>query len=107
MRISLTDNSSRWFNDDTAKIWREATIRVPEDPDACVSRVTGNSWEHERLYLTEHGSFIMCYFNERNLSATQFILVPPATAIKWLLANDYADEVPKLEYEKELREFEI
>jgi hypothetical protein len=103
----LTDNSGRWFDIESAKIYTEAIIMA--SPSSCtgVSRATGNSWEHETLYLTMHGAFIMHFFDEHNPTLSQFIEWDVNTAVKWLLSNGHGGEVRKLELQNEEKQFEI
>lgn len=104
-KVSLSDNSGRWFDADSAKKWPEA-VMLAEDGTP-VSRATGNSWEHETLYLTKYGSIVMHFFDEHNASHSQCVEWDPQKAVKWLVANGYNDDVTKLDLASEAKQFEI
>lgn len=104
-KVSLTDNSGRWFDKDSAKEWREAVILA--DDGTPVSMATRNSWEHETLYLTKAGSFVMWFFNEHNHSLSQYVEWDEDKAAKWLLANGHNDDVVKLDLTNQERRYEI
>jgi hypothetical protein len=86
-KVTLTDNSGRWFDVDAARRWDEAAIMA--DDGTPISRATGNSWEHEALFLTTKGTFIIHCYNDRNRSLDSFAEYDPKEAVKWLLANGY------------------
>lgn len=104
-RISLTDNSGRWFNLDTARRWDEGVIRA--DDGTPISRATGNSWEHEALFLTTNGTFLLFAGSDRNPSLATFNIMEPEKAIQWLLANNHHDGIDQLEYSQEVERFEL
>jgi hypothetical protein len=104
-KISLTDNSGHWFDKDAAKEWRAAAHLVDGGP--AVSRATGKSWEHETLYLTSHGSFVMHFADDHNPTHAQYVPWEDDQAIKWLVANGYNDEAEKLGLAKLERKAEV
>src|SRR5437016_2404935 len=95
-KITLTDNSGRWFDLEATRRFDESTAYAGDGVD--VSRQTGNSWEHETLFLTTNGMFVLHCLNDRNPTLASFTEYPPDKAIPWLLANGYPDEVAKMEY---------
>ncbi len=104
-KVPLNDNSGRWFDLQSARSWPEAVMLASDGTP--VSRATGNSWEHETLYLTTHGSFVLGFFDEHNPSHTQFVEWDQTRAVKWLISNGYGDQVAKLELEAEEKHLEI
>ena len=112
----LTDNSARWFDLDASKTFREAVV-VHEG--AVISRATGNSWEHETLYLTQGGSFIICFSNDHtdlaNLSEPQYEEWGEKKAIQWLIANGHFEKVSQMDspqnprgyYSKKIEQLEV
>ena len=103
-RITLTDNSGRWFDLEAAYRFDEATVLA--DDGTPISRATGNSWEHETLFLTTHGTYIIHFQNDRNRSLDSFSEYDPKKAVQWLLANGYPDEVAKQGFGKDVEEHE-
>ncbi len=104
-KISLNDNSGRWFDLDAARRWDEA--RIYADDGTPISRATGNSWEHEALLLTANGTFLLFAGSDRNPSLATFNIMEPEKAIQWLLANSHHDGIDQLEYSKEAGQFEL
>jgi hypothetical protein len=103
-KITLTDNSGRWFDVDASKRWDEA--RVYANDGTTISRATRKSWEHETLFMTIAGTFIIHCLNERNASLASFAEYDGKKAIQWLLQNGYPDEASKLDYKGEMEAFE-
>jgi hypothetical protein len=99
-KITLTDNSGRWFDADAAKRWDEATVCA--DDGTPISVATRNSWEHETVFLTRAGTIIMHCVNERNPTLASFVEYDTKQAIQWLLQNGYPDDVAKWEYKGDM-----
>jgi hypothetical protein len=99
-KITLTDNTGRWFDVDAAKRWVEA--KVYADDGTPISCATRNSWEHETLFLTRAGTFIIHCLNERNPSLASFTEYDAKKAIQWLLQNGYPDDLAKLDYRADM-----
>ena len=101
----LTDNSGRWFDVDTARIFQEAIVLAPDATP--VSRAAGNSWEHETLYLTLEGTFVMHFADDHNPTLNQFVEWNVKRAVKWLLSNGHGAEVMKMGLESEEQQLEL
>lgn len=97
-KITLNANSGRWFDLDSAKRWDEA--RVYADDGTPISLATQNSWEHETLFLTRAGRFIMHCLDEHNPSLASFVEYSLEKSVDWLLKNGYPDDVAKLDYKR-------
>jgi hypothetical protein len=93
-KISLSDNSGRWFDAQHAKQWPEAIVLA--DDGTAISRATGKSWEHETLFLTQAGTFVMNLLDTRTFHS-QYVECSVELAAKWLIANGYTDELARLE----------
>ena len=104
-KVSLSDNSGRWFDNDCAKEWHEAVMVA--DDGTTVSMATGNSWEHETLYLTKSGSFVMHFVNDHNPTLAQYAEWDQKRAVKWLLANGHNHDLVKLDLANEESSFEM
>lgn len=55
-RIVLTDGSGRWFDEDKAEAFDEERWF---DGRNQISRATGDQFEHERLYRTASGQWVL------------------------------------------------
>jgi len=94
-RVPLTDDSSKWF--DTSK-----AIRFDEDTrwdgNNHISRATGSQWNHEALYFTKSGNWILNAWSQcRGGSPETYGTIGEESAIAWLISQDYADKAERLE----------
>ena len=87
-RIVLTDGSGRWFNDAKAKRWEEETRWNGNNH---VSKATGSQWEHETLYRTAGGIYVVHHSSQWQGSTDTIEEVTANDAAKWLSTNDYLD----------------
>ena len=90
-KATLSDNSGRWFDKDSAKVWRESAI--PVDDGKSISRITGNSWEHEMLYFTTNGFFVAHFFDDHHPDRSQYVELNEERAVRWLLASGYNEDI--------------
>ena len=87
-RIVLTDGSGRWFDDAKAKRWEEETRWNGNNH---VSKATGSQWEHETLYRTAGGIYVVHHSSQWQGSTDTIEEVTASDAAKWLSTNDYLD----------------
>ncbi len=90
-KVTLSDNSGRWFDKDSAIAWRESAIQM--DDGSSISRITGNSWEHEMLYFTTNGFFVAHFFDDHHPDRSQYVELNEERAVRWLLASGYNEDV--------------
>lgn len=89
-RINLT-NASGWFNKETAISFDESTFWNGSNH---ISKATGSQTEHERLYKTASGKWVLaCWSNWQNTSDS-FEAISENEACQWLFK---AEEYEKLE----------
>ena len=74
-----------WFNrDDAQKIrednWR-GRARVTSDP-------AGRQWEHEELYVTRLGRFVLRCWSEGKGFGERYVEIDAEVAAAWLVRND-------------------
>lgn len=100
-RIALTDNSGRWFSPDSAKFYDEAKNY---DGNNMISQATGSQTEHEALYRTNGGRFILNEWSDHQGSTASYSEVSNEAAAKWFAINDYD---PHKSCEKEFNDLEI
>ncbi len=99
-RIALTDNTGRWFDAEKALVYQEATRW---DGSNHVSLATGSQWDHERLYRTAGGRWILNTWSQWEGTAETYAEISDANAAQWLVENDHethaacADEYSALE----------
>ena len=85
-RVALTDGSHRWFDPDKAQRWEDG---VRFDGHNHVSLATGSQWEHETLYRTPGGSWIIRHTSQRQGSSPSVREVGAEEAVEWLIRNDH------------------
>jgi hypothetical protein len=86
-RITLADG--RWFDASKAKRWEEDTRW---DGHNHVSLATGSQWDHERLYRTPGGIYVLHHWSQWQGSTETYEEVTREAAARWLSVNGHADE---------------
>lgn len=89
-RITLTDGSGRYFDDSSAVKFDEQTRF---DGRNHISVPTGSQWEHEALYYTKSGRWVLNSWSQWQGGPNDYAEVGEAEAIRWLSANEcWGDE---------------
>ena len=95
-RINLTDGSNKWFD-------LERATKFSEDShwngNNMVSVATGSWTEHEALYRTASGWFILNSWSQWEGTRETWERISDQVAYDWLLKNGYPEEVPDPELE--------
>ena len=103
-RVNLTDGSG-WFDTDSAECYEERTRR---EGNHHVSLATGSQWEHEALYRTASGDWILNWWSDWRDCEERYELITESEAMGWLIRMKHADvilkEEPESEPAKELRQ---
>lgn len=100
-RIALTDGSGRWFSTETAELFTEATYW---DGHNTISKATGSQWEHEALYRTAGGRFILNRWSDYQGTVATYKEIDNAAAAKWFSINEHE---PHQQCEQEFKDLEI
>ena len=100
-RIAVNDPDTgavtgTWFDRDRATKYEEDR---DYDGSRWISRATGSQWNHEVLFRTASGRWILNEWSQYGNRLEKYYEVSEATAHAWLLANDHADAVPAEEVE--------
>lgn len=85
-RIALTDGSGRWFDAEKAERFEEARFF---DGTNLRSKATGEKWDHEELYRTAGGRWILHHWSQWAGSVDSWREISPAAAAAWLVRNEY------------------
>lgn len=99
-RIALTDDTGRWFNPQTAETFEEATWWNGNNH---ISHATGSQWEHQRLYRTKGGRWILNTWSQWQGSSEEYLEISDRDAAAWLVKNEHkphkacAEEIAALE----------
>lgn len=94
MRRQVIDGG-QWFDLDKAKCFDESSWF---DGSNHISHATGSQWEHEALYRTRGGRWILHSWSQWQGSRDEWIEIDDAAAAKWLVRNGY-DPHPACEAE--------
>ena len=83
-RQTLTDGSGVWFDTKAAVCFGEETRW---DGRNHISVATGSQWEHEDLYYTKSGKWVLHHWSQWQGSAPSWAEVTEAEAVRWLSVN--------------------
>jgi hypothetical protein len=82
-RQAISDG--RWFDVDKAKKYSEDTWF---DGSNHISCATGSQWEHEALYKTASGRWVLNHWSQRQGSADCWAEISEEDAARWLIKNN-------------------
>lgn len=88
-RIPLTDGSGRWFDDQSAISFAESTRWNGNNH---ISRATGSQWDHETLYHTRSGQWVLHHWSQWQGSLERYDTVAETEAVAWLVNNEYGPD---------------
>lgn len=103
-RVVLTDGSGRWFDTEKAQEFKEATRW---DGSNNISRATGSQWEHETLYRTASGLFILNHWSQYQGSKDTYEQISVAEAAKWCSINEHDPETLPREVQEQFAALEL
>lgn len=86
-RIALTDGSGAWFNSESAILFKEDTRF---DGRNQISVPTGSQWEHQWLYYTKSGKWVLNEFSNYQGSLESYAQISEDEAVTWLIQNGYS-----------------
>ena len=95
-RISLDNAPGKWFDLDRAQRFEEDTWW---DGNNMVSKSTGSQFDHESLYRTASGWYVLHTWSQWQGSNETWVRVSDQAAYDWLLKNGYEDAIPAPELE--------
>lgn len=81
-----------WFNPNSAQKWEEDTRW---DGNNHVSLATGTQWDHEWLYRTRSGAYVLHWWSQWQGSRERWERISDEQAHAWLIAQGEADSVPE------------
>ena len=92
-RITLTDGSGRWFD-------QEKAIRFDEDSwwdgNNHISSATGSQFDHEILYHTSSGRWILHKYSQWQGRPDTYVEIGDDAVSKWLANNNCYEKVEQL-----------
>lgn len=88
-RINL--GNGKWFDGAKAKRWDESTTWNGNNH---ISDATGSQWDHEQLYRTAKGMWVLHCWSQWQGSRATYEIIDETSAIGWLIDNGHGDDVP-------------
>lgn len=85
-RVSLGEG--RWFNPETAVAIQEGTRW---DGNNYISLATGSQWDHETLYFTRKGAWVLRTWSQRDAVRDQYTILTEEQAANWISDNELTD----------------
>lgn len=85
-RIAINGTKGAWFDAEKAKKYEEESFLCGS---SYVSKATGSVHEHEALYITKGGVYILC--SERGYFES-YVLISKAEAAQWFCSQSFSDE---------------
>ena len=106
-RISVMHHgeyNGMWFDADKAEEFQEETYW---NGNNYISKATGSQREHEKLYFTKSGKWILHSWSDWQGRRASTELISLEEAVRWFARNEYKDEdIPKFIL-KELENYEL
>lgn len=103
-RVSLTDGSGRWFDLDKAEEYKENSFH---DGRNFISKATGSQWEHEAIYITAGGKFILNHWSNWQGSVETYEEISADEAARWFAKQGFDDDdIPEV-FREGVYSFEI
>lgn len=89
-RTALTgDDAGKWFNRKVAIKFQEQTRWNGNNH---ISRATGSQWEHEALYYTKSGRWVLNHWSQWQGSLESYTEIGLTEAVSWLVNNECLDD---------------
>jgi hypothetical protein len=85
-RVTLTDGTGRWFDIEKAECFEEAFVW---DGQNRISKATRSKWDHEELWRTGGGQWVLHSWSQWQGTTDSWTLVDDAFAARWLATNDH------------------
>ena len=91
-RIAITKNGEpqgTWFNPDAAIL--KVKEETYHDGSNWISKATNSQWEHEALYYTKSGRFVLNHWSQWQGSRETYEEITAEDAAFWIIQNEFSD----------------
>lgn len=88
-----TPRLAGWFDAEKAEPWNEATRWNGSNH---ISVPTGSQWDHERLYRTAGGRYVVSRWSQWQGAQDSYEYIDDEAAREWLLLNGHDDDIERL-----------
>lgn len=103
-RVALTDGSGKWFDSEKAENYEEDSYHNGRN---FISKATGSQWEHESIFVTKSGKFILNHWSNWQGSSETYELISKDQAAEWFAKQGFQDDqIPEV-FSKEVAALEI
>ena len=93
-RVSLTNGNGQWFDVEKADCYKENSYH---DGRNFISKATRSQWEHEAIFVTKGGKFILNHRSNWQGSAETYEVIDHDQAAEWFAKQDFQDnEIPDI-----------
>lgn len=86
MQRQAIDNSRNWFNTDAATEYAQDTYWNGSN---MISKATGSQWNHEKLYRTKNGKWVLNHWSQMQGSGETWEEIDDEAAAVWLIKNGH------------------
>ena len=84
-----------YFAAPTLEGWFDLELATSWDGNNNISLATGSQWDHERLYRTKGGRWVLNWWSQWEGRKETYRFIDPDTAQAWLIENEYSAEAIK------------
>ena len=104
-RVAITSpKSGLWFDADKAEKFEEKSFWNGSNH---VSKATGSQWEHECLFVTKSGKFILNHWSQYQGIPEKYEIISKERAARWFAKQEFEDdEIPDV-FKEEVASLEI
>ena len=103
-RIKINNRPGSWFDLDVAEKFREDSYF---NGNNFISKSTGSQWEHEILFITKSGRYILNSWSQWQGSIETYNEISKEEASLWFIKNEYSDEEIPDEFKEFISECEV
>lgn len=92
-RVALTEDgikTGQYFDADIAEYFKEEAFWNGHNQ---ISKITGSQWDHETLWLTVSGKWILNRYSQYEGRGETYEIITPEDAAEWLVKNEYKDDM--------------
>ena len=91
----------QWFDLDEAQEWKENTYWNGNNH---ISVATGSQWDHQTLYFTKNGKYILFSWSQRQGVVESWTIISEEDAARWLTDNgkDLPEDLSRFQEELEV-----
>jgi len=86
-------NNGKWFDADKSIKFDEKTYWNGNNH---ISIPTGSQWDHEALYYTKSGNWVLHQWSQWQGSLPTYDPIDESDAVTWLIVNECFDELEQL-----------